>query len=67
MVRPPALPIALKRAPRFRHIVASASEHKAVIEPLAHLRLRGFEVDFLSPGTNRRVEVEAIRERLQPN
>ncbi|MYS87887.1 cysteine desulfurase DndA [Embleya scabrispora] len=50
-----------------RHIITSASEHKAVIEPLEHLRSRGFEVDFLSPGTNGRVEVEAIRERLRPD
>ncbi|MGC0423358.1 cysteine desulfurase DndA [Embleya sp. AB8] len=50
-----------------RHIITSASEHKAVIEPLEHLRSRGFEVDFLPPGTSGRVEVEAIRERLRPD
>lgn len=50
-----------------RHIITSAIEHKAVIEPLEHLQSRGFEVDFIKPGASGRVPVEAIMERLRPD
>ncbi|WKK21341.1 cysteine desulfurase DndA [Streptomyces olivoreticuli] len=48
-----------------RHIITSAIEHKAVIEPLEHLQSRGFEVDFIKPGSSGRVPVEAVMERLR--
>ncbi|MFI6448831.1 cysteine desulfurase DndA [Kitasatospora sp. NPDC050543] len=50
-----------------RHIITSAIEHKAVLEPLEHLADRGFEVDFIKPGPSGRVEVEAVMERLRPD
>lgn len=50
-----------------RHIVTSAIEHKAVIEPLEHLQSRGFEVDFIKPGPSGRVAVEEVLERLRPD
>lgn len=51
-----------------KHIITSATEHKAVLEPLTHLRdSRGFEVDFLSPGPTGRITVEAVMERLRPD
>ncbi|AXI78540.1 cysteine desulfurase DndA [Peterkaempfera bronchialis] len=50
-----------------RHIITSAIEHKAVLEPLEHLAGRGFEVDFIKPGPSGRVEVEAVMERLRPD
>ncbi|MGW2933528.1 cysteine desulfurase DndA [Streptomyces sp. NPDC001156] len=51
-----------------KHIITSAIEHKAVIEPLLHLKeTRGFEVDFLEPGPSGRIEVEAVLERLRPD
>ncbi|MGW9351859.1 cysteine desulfurase DndA [Nocardiopsis flavescens] len=50
-----------------RHIISSAIEHKAVIEPLEHLQSQGFEVDFLKPGPSGRIEVEAVQERLRPD
>ena len=31
------------------HIVSSATEHKAVLEPLQHLARNGFQVEFLTP------------------
>ncbi|MFG2766724.1 cysteine desulfurase DndA [Streptomyces rubiginosohelvolus] len=43
-----------------RHIITSAIEHKAVIEPLLHLREKGFEVEFLEPGSSGRVTKEAV-------
>ncbi|MCC9309120.1 cysteine desulfurase DndA [Kitasatospora sp. RB6PN24] len=50
-----------------RHIISSAIEHKAVIEPLEHLKTRGFDVDFLTPDSHGRVSVEAVAERLRPD
>ncbi|MFD4906573.1 cysteine desulfurase DndA [Kitasatospora purpeofusca] len=50
-----------------RHIITSAIEHKAVIEPLEHLQERGFEVDFIKPDVQGRVSVEAVQERLRPD
>ena len=48
-----------------RHIISSAIEHKAVLEPLEYLASRGFEIDLISPGPSGRVSVEAVRERLR--
>lgn len=50
-----------------RHIVTSAIEHKAVLEPLEHLQGRGFEVDYLHPGPNGRVSVDSVMERVRPD
>jgi cysteine desulfurase len=50
-----------------RHIITSAIEHKAVLEPLEHLADRGFEVDFLTPGPSGRISVEGVMERLRPD
>ncbi|MGX7761017.1 cysteine desulfurase DndA [Streptomyces angustmyceticus] len=51
-----------------KHVITSAIEHKAVIEPLQHLKeTRGFEVDFLEPGPSGRVSTEAVLERLRPD
>ncbi|MFI8308133.1 cysteine desulfurase DndA [Streptomyces sp. NPDC085927] len=51
-----------------KHIITSAIEHKAVIEPLTHLRdERGFDVDFLEPGPSGRVSTQAVLERLRPD
>ncbi|MBQ0827456.1 cysteine desulfurase DndA [Streptomyces sp. RG38] len=51
-----------------KHIIASAIEHKAVIEPLLHLQEKqGFEVDFLEPGPSGRISTEAVLEKLRPD
>ncbi|MER5991559.1 cysteine desulfurase DndA [Streptomyces viridosporus] len=51
-----------------KHIITSAIEHKAVLEPLLHLQeTRGFTVDFLEPGPSGRITVEAVLERLRPD
>lgn len=50
-----------------RHIITSAIEHKAVIEPLEHLQSRGFEVDFLKPDHRGRIGLDAVLERLRPD
>lgn len=48
-----------------RHIITSAIEHKAVIEPLLHLQKKGFEVDFLEPGPGGRLSKEAVLEKVR--
>ncbi|MFJ9691505.1 cysteine desulfurase DndA [Kitasatospora sp. NPDC101183] len=51
-----------------KHIITSAIEHKAVLEPLVHLRdTRGFEVEFIHPGPSGRISSEAVLERLRPD
>ncbi|MDT0266558.1 cysteine desulfurase DndA [Streptomyces sp. DSM 44915] len=49
-----------------RHIISSAIEHKAVIEPLEYLQSRGFDVDFIKPDSTGRISVNAVLERLRP-
>jgi cysteine desulfurase len=50
-----------------RHIVSTQIEHKAVLEPLAILRSRGFDVTLLPPARGGRVEVEAVSAALRPD
>lgn len=50
-----------------RHIISTAIEHKAVLEPLEEMKRRGFDVD-LAPVTQRgSVEVETIKRLLRPD
>ncbi len=48
-----------------RHIVSTAIEHKAVLEPLALLRERGFEVTLVPPTSGGWVDPDAIRSALR--
>lgn len=50
-----------------RHIVSTLIEHKAVLEPLAALQRRGFEVDLLPPTTGGWVTPEAVAEAVRPD
>lgn len=51
-----------------KHIITSAIEHKAVLEPLLHLsENRGFTVDFLEPGPSGRITAEQVMERVRPD
>lgn len=43
-----------------RHIVSTAIEHKAVLEPLAHLQAKGFEVTLVAPDSSGRVDAGAV-------
>jgi len=43
-----------------RHILTSATEHKAVLEPLEELARRGFEVEFLPQSASGRFEVDEV-------
>lgn len=47
------------------HLVTSATEHKAVLEPMEHLAKQGFEVDFLRPDTSGRFTVDEIMSHVR--
>lgn len=42
------------------HIVTTAIEHKAVLEPMGWLAKRGFEVDYIAPGQTGAVDVDEV-------
>lgn len=52
---------------RRRHIVSTAIEHKAVLEPLAALRDRGFELTLVPPDSTGSVPPEAVQAALRPD
>jgi cysteine desulfurase len=49
-----------------RHIVTTAIEHKAVLEPLEHLKSVGFEVTHVAPDRNGVVNVKSVLEVMKP-
>lgn len=50
-----------------RHIVSTAIEHKAVLEPLDRMRQLGFEVDLAPVTSGGYVEPETIQRLLRPD
>ena len=50
-----------------RHIISTAIEHKAVLEPLEELTRRGFQVDLVRPTAGGWVEPEAVAAKLRPD
>lgn len=48
-----------------RHVVSTAIEHKAVLEPLEALAARGFEVTLVAPESDGAVRAEAVREAIR--
>jgi cysteine desulfurase len=50
-----------------KHILATAIEHKSVLEPLDRLREQGFEVELVPVTSGGYVELGAVRERLRPD
>lgn len=49
-----------------KHIITTAIEHKAVLEPLVHLEKLGFEITLIPVRQSGRVEVDAIRAAIRP-
>lgn len=43
-----------------RHIISTAIEHKAVLEPLHHLESKGFTVDYVKPDESGRINAEQL-------
>jgi cysteine desulfurase len=54
------------RAEGRTHIVSTAIEHNAVLEPLALLGRRGFELMLVPPTTGGWVEPQALRQAMRP-
>ena len=50
-----------------KHIVTTAIEHKAVLEPIEYLQQQGFEVTIVSPGTDGVVSASSISAALRPD
>jgi cysteine desulfurase len=50
-----------------RHIVSTAIEHKAVLEPLEHLTGAGFEVTLVKPDSQGYVSASTILEAIRPD
>jgi cysteine desulfurase len=55
------------QAGRRQHIVSTAIEHHAVLEPLEELRRRGFEVTLVPPDRDGAVDPDAIAGALRPD
>lgn len=49
-----------------KHIISTAIEHKAVLEPLEALKARGFELTLLKPDTGGAVRAQDVRDALRP-
>jgi cysteine desulfurase len=49
-----------------RHIITSRIEHHAVLEPVAQLERRGFDVTYLDPEPGGWIAPGAVREALRP-
>lgn len=50
-----------------KHIVTTAIEHKAVLEPLAALASEGFEITYVPPTGGGYVEPDAVENALRPD
>lgn len=49
------------------HIISTQIEHKAILEPLAHLESQGFDVELLPPRSSGFVEANDVAAALRPN
>lgn len=52
---------------RGKHIITTAIEHAAVLEPLKLLEAKGFEVTYLRPDENGVVSLEELKAALRPD
>jgi cysteine desulfurase len=50
-----------------RHIVSTRIEHKAILEPLAMLRQRGFEITLVPPQPTGQVSADAVLAAVRPD
>ena len=48
-----------------KHIITTSIEHKAVLETIKHLEKEGFEVDYINPGINGRVDYKEIFSKMR--
>lgn len=50
-----------------KHIITTAVEHAAVLEPCKALELQGYEVTYLHPDATGHIPIEALEEALRPD
>ncbi|MDA8227499.1 MAG: aminotransferase class V-fold PLP-dependent enzyme [Desulfitobacterium hafniense] len=50
-----------------KHIITTAIEHKAVLEPLKQLKKLGFEVEFLSTDASGRINPQTLLSKVRPD
>lgn len=48
-----------------KHIISTQIEHKAILEPLQAMEKQGFEVTWLAPNSQGRIELESIHAALR--
>ncbi|WP_108125152.1 aminotransferase class V-fold PLP-dependent enzyme [Saccharospirillum mangrovi] len=54
-------------APDDCHLIVSATEHKAVLDPALYLQKRGYGLTILKPDSDGVISVDAVKNALQPN
>jgi cysteine desulfurase len=64
--------LALKGAAQFykrqgKHIITMKTEHKAVLDPCQHLESQGFEVTYLAPNKQGRLDLYAFEAAIRPD
>lgn len=59
--------LGLASASGGRHVVSTAIEHHAVLEPLAELRRRGFDVTLIAPDDSGAIDADAIAAAVRPD
>ena len=52
---------------RGKHIITTAVEHAAVLEPCKALESQGYEVTYLTPGPDGRVQLADLEAALRPD
>ncbi|HYB97380.1 MAG TPA: aminotransferase class V-fold PLP-dependent enzyme [Vicinamibacterales bacterium] len=50
-----------------RHVVSTAMEHHAVLEPLTELQRRGFEITYVQPSCDGLADADAIMAAIRPD
>jgi len=59
--------VAQQHSNKGKHIITSAIEHKAVLDPCQYLEEQGFEVTYLAPQSDGTVSVDQVKEALRPD
>jgi cysteine desulfurase len=50
-----------------KHIITTTIEHKAVLEPVAHLEEKGFDVTYLNVGESGLIDIDQFKAALRPD
>lgn len=52
---------------RGKHIITTAIEHHAILNPMKRLEEQGYEVTYLMPDGDGRITLDALREAIRPD